>query len=105
MLTAQNGTGAGVDVYDAATAISSDHLNPINPFASCPNEVDRHNLTRSLGADNVQNIGKALDLAAFIEIARPIVVTVVVLRPDGKWGGQDKPGHAQSYQAYQNGLH
>ncbi|CDX53209.1 hypothetical protein MPL1032_160237 [Mesorhizobium plurifarium] len=102
---AQNAAGAGIDVNDPAPAIGCNHLESIDPLASGADEVDRNDLTGSSGADNGHDIGKALDFATLIEVARPIVVIVVVLRPDGQRRGQHKCGRPQDGQAHQSGFH
>ena len=41
-------------------------------------QIDVNDLTGSLGADNGHDVGKALDLTALIEIARPLVLRCVI---------------------------
>ena len=102
---AQNAAGAGIDINDPAPAIGCNHLESIDPLASGADEVDRNDLTGSPGADNGHDIGKALDFAALMKVARPIVVIVVILRPSGQRGDQHKCGHPQSCKAYPPDFH
>jgi hypothetical protein len=103
--TAQDAAGAGINVNDPAPAIGRNHLEPVDPLVPGANEVDRDDLTGGLGADNGHDVGEALDLAALMEIARPIVVIIVILCPDDQRRGQHERGHPQSRQAYQSGFH
>jgi hypothetical protein len=104
--TAQDASGAGIDINGPAASIGSNHLEPIYPLASGANEVDRNDLTRGPGADNGHDIGKAFDFAALMKVARPVMVIVVILRPgSGQGRGQHECGDPQSSKAHQHDFH
>lgn len=69
-------------------------------------EIDRNDIAGCFGANDVQDLGKAFDLALFIEVPRPVVIAVVILvGMRGQRLDQGESNQARYRQALQFGNH
>jgi hypothetical protein len=87
--------GPGIDVDNPASPVRVDDLQPIDPFVAEADKVDGNDIAGCLGANDIQDPGKALDFAVFVKVPRPVVIAVVVLVGSRReWLGGCKPDKA-----------